>query len=84
MDFWSVHGWMFLLCMAVFPRITMLVATNIIFGPLAWIGWLLAPRLTCAIFATSIYWSHNTVLVVLTWIWALGGEFTEKKLVKDA
>ena len=81
MDFWVAHSWGFVLCMCFFPRLTMLLGTAVIFGPLAWIGWFIMPRLTCAIFATSIYWDANPTLVVFTWLWALGGELTEKKVV---
>lgn len=80
-DFWTVHGVGFIICMALFPRLTMLFATSVLVGPLAWIGWLFVPRLTCAIFATTIYWHTNPVLVVFTWMWALGGESTEKKVI---
>jgi hypothetical protein len=79
-DFWTVHGWGFILCMFFFPRITML-ATGIcsaFSGVLFWFGWLLAPRLTVAILATSVYWDTNAVLVVLAWMWAFSGESTEK------
>jgi len=31
-----------------------------------------------AILATYGFWNTNPVLVVLTWMWALGGESTEK------
>lgn len=81
MDFWDVHGIVFLFFMAIFPRLTMLF-TGICFAPFAgilfWIGWVLVPRLTVAILATNFYWETNTVLVVFTWLWALGGEGAEK------
>lgn len=76
-DFWEVHGLLFVICLFFFPRLTLLFAT-VWGGVLWWIGWLFAPRLTVAILATSLYWETNTVLVVLTWLWALGGEGTEK------
>jgi hypothetical protein len=80
-DFWTVHSILFILVMFFFPRLTMLFSgiAFAIGGPLFWIGWLLVPRLTVAILATSIYWSTNPILCVLTWIWALGGETTEKE-----
>lgn len=78
-NFWDVHGVFFILFMCFFPRLTMLFATAVSFGFWAWVGWFLAPRLTCAIFATSIYWTTNPVLVVFTWMWALGGESAEKR-----
>lgn len=80
-DFWTVHGLIFVACMFFFPRLTMLFATAW-GGPLWWVGWLFAPRLTVAIVATTLYWHTNTVLVVITWLWALGGEGTEKQVVR--
>lgn len=65
-DFWIVHGWGFILCMLFFPRLTMLFGTAVTasFGVLGWVGWVLAPRLTVAIIATTMYWDMNPVLVV--------------------
>lgn len=80
-NFWDVHGLIFILFMCFLPRLTMLFAgiCSAFSGVLFWIGWLFVPRLTVAILATSIYWTHNPVLVIFTWFWALGGETTEKK-----
>jgi len=81
-NFWDAHGWFFILFLALFPRLTMLF-TGICFavgGPLFWIGWILAPRLTVAILATCTYWDTNPVLCVFTWLWAIGGEGGEKKV----
>jgi hypothetical protein len=85
MDFWEVHGWVFVLCMFFFPRLTMLLGTAVTagFGVLGWLGWVFMPRLTVAILATGKYWDTNEVLVVFTWIWALGGEGTEKKAASN-
>lgn len=85
-DFWAVHGWGFILCMFFFPRLTMLLGTAVTstFGVLGWLGWLLMPRLTVAIIATTLYWHTNQVLVVFTWLWALGGESTEKRTVASS
>jgi hypothetical protein len=80
-DFWSVHGWIFIVAMFFFPRLTLLFSSVISGGILWWLGFVFAPRLLVAILATSAYWNSNTILVVLTWIWALGGEGTEKALV---
>jgi len=79
-NFWDVHGLLFILCMFFFPRLTMLFATTVGGGFLYWLGWLLAPRLTVAIIATTCFWTTNPVLCVLTWIWALGGESCEKSV----
>ena len=48
MDFWQVHGWLFLVGATLFPRLTMLFAVSMPFGLLAWIGWLFVPHLTVA------------------------------------
>lgn len=82
MNFWQVHGIFFILFLCLFPRLTML-CTGIFFSwmsPLFFFGWLLIPRLTVAILATSVYFDTNPVLCVITWIWALSGESTEKKV----
>lgn len=80
MDFWAVHGLWFVFFLCFFPRLTMLAMGIFMafLSPLFVIGWLLLPRLTVAILATSCYWDTNPVLCVITWIWAFLGEFTEK------
>ena len=83
-DFWSVHGWWFIFFLACFPRLTMFF-TGIcaaFSGFWFWVGWVLAPRFTVAILATMTYWDTNMVLCIITWLWALGGESSEKKAVK--
>lgn len=80
-DFWQLHGFFFVFFLCILPRITMLVATSVasVFGgPLFWVGWLLAPRLTVAIIGTSLYWDTNPVLCVFTWLWMVAGELSEK------
>lgn len=83
--FWEVHGIFFVIFMFIFPRLTMLF-TGICFAPyfgiLAWIGWVIAPRLLVAILATYFYWRTNPIVCIITWIWALGGESTEKTVSK--
>jgi len=76
MDFFAAHAdsypWLILIGLAIFPRITMLFVG----GPFAWfhwVGWLVAPHLTVAILATLRYWETNPWLVVIAWIFALGG-----------
>jgi hypothetical protein len=80
-DFWQVHGWWFIFFMFFFPRLTLLFSSVLTGGWLWWLGWLFAPRLLVAILATTAFWNTNTVLVVFTWLWALCGESTEKKVV---
>ena len=82
-NFWEVHGILFILFMCFFPRLTMLF-TGICFAPYAgvlfWIGWAFAPRLTVAILATCFYFQTNPILCILTLIWAVSGEGGERKL----
>ena len=82
MNFWHYHGWMFILAMCFLPRLTMLFATTVGGGFFYWLGWLLAPRLTVAILATHYFGNTDTFLVVLTWLWALTGEGTEKVAIQ--
>jgi hypothetical protein len=72
-NFWDIHGWIFLVAIALFPRITMLVAVSSPFGWLAWLGWAFAPHLTVAILATMYYWHSNPVLCVVSWLFAFAG-----------
>lgn len=83
MDFWMVHGWLFLFCIAIFPRLTMLFAVAVPFGWLAWLGWVFAPHLTVAILATTYYWSTNPVLCVIAWLVAFGGTGAEAECVRQ-
>ncbi len=84
MNFWDVHGILFVVFMFFFPRLTLLFSSVATGGLLWWLGFIFAPRLLVAILATNVYWHTNTVLVILTWIWALGGEGAEKKAVVSA
>ena len=81
MDFWQVHGWVFILCLFFFPRLTLFFSSVASGGILWWTGFVFAPRLLVAILATTAYWNTNTILVVFTWFWALSGESTEKFVV---
>lgn len=80
-NFWDVHGLWFIFFMMLFPRLTMLLSSVVTGGLFWWLGWIFAPRLLVAILATTAYWNTNTFLVVLTWVWALGGESTEKRVI---
>lgn len=73
MNYWNDHGWLFLIAIAVFPRLTCLIAVTTPFGWLAWLGWLLVPHLLVAILATTYYWDSNPILCVMSWLVALGG-----------
>jgi hypothetical protein len=82
-NFWDVHGIWFIIFMFFFPRLTLLFSSVPFGGFFWWLGWIFAPRLLVAILATTTYWQTNTILVVLTWFWALGGEAVEKKGVRE-
>jgi uncharacterized membrane protein YGL010W len=81
MNFWDVHGIWFLIFMCFFPRLTLLFSSVVTGGLLWWLGFIFAPRLLVAILATNAYWHTNTILVVITWIWAFSGESAEKTIV---
>lgn len=85
-DFFVKHGWFFLFSIALFPRLTLLVSglifNTIEFGGLFWwLGFLIAPRILVAVLATISYWNTNQVLVILSWLIALGGESSEKFVI---
>jgi hypothetical protein len=86
MNYWDVHGWWFLFFMLFFPRLTMLFMgqcfVTYLHPILFWCGWLVAPRLVGAILATTYYWATNPTLVVMAWIFALGGTGSEGPLIK--
>jgi hypothetical protein len=83
MDFWQVHGWLFLVCIVFFPRLTMLFAVATPFGWLAWLGWLITPRLLVAILATTYYWDTNPILCIFAWLNMLSaGSWSTTETVK--
>lgn len=86
-DFFSKHGWIFLFSIALFPRLTLLVSgllvNSIEFGGLLWwLGFFFAPRILVAVLATIAYWQTNQILVILAWLIAMGGESSEKIIIK--
>lgn len=86
-DFFTKHGWIFLVSIALFPRLTLLVSglifNTVEFGGIFWwLGFFFAPRILVAILATIAYWQTNQVLVILSWLIALGGESSEKIIIK--
>ena len=83
-DFWTVHGWGFIFCMCLFPRLTMLftgICSMVFSGPLFWVGWVFAPRITVALIASLLYFNTNPIVCVFAWLWALGGESSEKRSI---
>jgi hypothetical protein len=83
MNFWDVHGWLFLIAITFFPRLTMLFAVSTPFGWLAWLGWAFVPHFTVAILATQYYWDTNPVLCIIAWFVAFGGTGAEGKTVRS-
>jgi hypothetical protein len=82
-DFFAAHaawGWLVLVGLAVFPRITLLFVGGP-FGVFAWLGWLVCPHLLVAILATSRYWDTNPALCVVAWFVAFAGTGGEGRMV---
>lgn len=78
MNFFDNYGVLTLLGLAIFPRITLLVASFATGGFFWWLGWLLTPHLLVAILGLS-YWDTNPVLVVISWLLAFGGTGAEQQ-----
>jgi len=78
MDFFAHHGVIVLICLAIFPRLTLLIASFATGGLLWWLGWIFAPHLLVA-FLSLPYWNTNPVLVCFAWIIALSGTIAETK-----
>ena len=77
-NFWDKHGFFFLLLIAIFPRLTLLFSSVAFGGFLWWLGFFFCPRILVASLATIAYFHTNPVLVILSWLVALGGETFEK------
>ena len=76
MDFFDKYGVLVLICLAVFPRITLIAASFATGGFFWWVGWLVAPHLLVAILSLP-YWDTNPVLVVMAWFMAICGTGAE-------
>ena len=77
-NFWLNNSIFYALGLVLFPRLSLLFCTvpgSIFF----WLGWFFLPRITIAILATLFYSSTNPFFVILSWIFAFGGESAEKK-----
>lgn len=77
-DFFQRHGVMFLFFITLFPRLTLLFSSVASGGVIWWLGFIFCPRILVASLATMAYFHTNPVLVVISWIVALGGETMEK------
>lgn len=81
MDFFEHHGVITLIFLAIFPRLTLLIASFATGGLLWWLGWIFAPHLLVA-FLSIPYWETNPVLVIFAWLIALGGTSAESRAVR--
>lgn len=77
-DFFQNHGFFFLIFITLFPRLTLLFSSVATGGFLWWLGFIFCPRILVASLATVAYFHTNPVLVIISWIVALGGETMEK------
>lgn len=84
-DYFDKHGWFFLFFLTFFPRLSLFIAGvfgNIAFGGLFWwLGFFFAPRFLVATLATVSYWNTNQILVIISWLVAIGGESSEKVMI---
>ena len=80
-SFFANHEVITLVGLALFPRITLLVASFATGGFLWWLGWIITPHLLVAILSLP-YWDSNPVLVVIAWLCAIGGTGVEGAATK--
>jgi hypothetical protein len=80
-DFWIKHDIFFLFFIAIFPRLTLFFSSVPFGGLFWWLGFFFAPRLLVAVLATVAYWYTNPILVIIAWLFVLGGESGEKTVV---
>lgn len=81
MDFWTNHGWLFLLGVTFLPRITLFLTSIFPVSLLGWLGFIFVPHIHVAIIATTLYWDTNPWLCVISWLVALGGTGGESATV---
>jgi hypothetical protein len=72
MNFFDHHGVLTLIGLALFPRITLLVASFATGGLFWWLGWLFTPHILVAVLSLD-YWDTNPVLVIIAWFMAIFG-----------
>jgi hypothetical protein len=77
-DFFQKHGIFFLIFITLFPRLTLAFSSVASGGLFWWLGFIFCPRILVASLATVAYFHTNPILVVISWIVALGGETMEK------
>ena len=77
-NFWDRHNIFFLIFIAIFPRLTLLFSSVAFGGFVWWLGFFFCPRILIASLATVAYFQTNPILVVMSWLIAIGGEVFEK------
>lgn len=77
-DFFQKHGFLFLIFITIFPRLTLIFSSVATGGFVWWLAFFFCPRVLVATLATVTYFHTNPVLVVISWLVALGGEVAEK------
>lgn len=80
MNFFDLHGVFFLICIAIFPRLTLLFSSVISGGLLWWVGFIFFPHLLVAILSIP-FWDTNPVLVILALLFAMEGSRFETTTV---
>ena len=81
LDYFQKRGFFFLAFITVFPRLTLLFSSVVSGGVAWWLAFIFCPRILVAMLATLAYFKTNPLLVVISWLVALGGEAYEKKSV---
>lgn len=82
-DFFREHGVLCLICLALFPRLTLFFGSFLTGGLLWWLGFIFCPHLLVA-FLSLPYWHSNPVLVIVAWVMALSGTSSEAKVASKA
>lgn len=77
-NYFDKRGVFFLVFVTLFPRLTLLFSSVPFGGVLWWLGLIFCPRILVAVLATVNYFQTNPILVILSWLIALGGEGLEK------
>ena len=83
MDFFTNHNIITLICLALFPRLTLLIASFATGGLLWWLGFIFTPHLLVA-FLSIPFWNSNPILVIFAWVIALAGTGSEAKVATKA
>lgn len=76
------HGVFFLIGLALFPRITLLLFAATPFGWLAWLGWLFGPHFLVAVLSLP-FWHTHPLLVIVAWMMALAGTGGEGQVARS-